>query len=54
MSWVVTRLRDEDVNRLRISLARISRLVDRQVAGEGMTRTQLSVLGTAARGKRSG
>jgi DNA-binding MarR family transcriptional regulator len=42
---------DDDVNRLRISLARISRLVDRQIAGDGMTRTQLSVLGTVARMK---
>ncbi|HEX8096229.1 MarR family winged helix-turn-helix transcriptional regulator [Jatrophihabitans sp.] len=39
----------EDVDRLRIALARIARLVDRQVSGEGMTRTQLSVLGTIAR-----
>ena len=37
------------VNRLRIALARISRQVDRQVAGEGMTRTQLAMLGTMAR-----
>lgn len=39
----------EDVDRLRIALARISRLVDRQVSGDGMTRTQLSVLSTIAR-----
>jgi DNA-binding MarR family transcriptional regulator len=39
----------EDVDRLRIALARIARLVDRQVSGDGMTRTQLSVLGTIAR-----
>jgi DNA-binding MarR family transcriptional regulator len=39
----------EDIDRLRIALARISRLVDRQVSGDGMTRTQLSVLGTIAR-----
>ena len=45
---------DDDVNRLRISLARISRLVDRQIAGDGMTRTQLSVLGTMARAKTLG
>jgi DNA-binding MarR family transcriptional regulator len=45
---------DDEVNRLRISLARISRLVDRQVAGDGMTRTQLSVLGTMAREKSLG
>ena len=39
----------EDVDRLRIALARISRLVDRQVSGDGMTRTQLSVLATVAK-----
>jgi DNA-binding MarR family transcriptional regulator len=39
----------EDVDRLRIALARIARLVDRQVSGDGMTRTQLSVLATVAR-----
>ncbi|HEX8768406.1 MAG TPA: MarR family transcriptional regulator [Jatrophihabitans sp.] len=39
----------EDVDRLRIALARIARLVDRQVSGDGMTRTQLSVLSTIAR-----
>ncbi|MEO6503568.1 MAG: MarR family transcriptional regulator [Jatrophihabitantaceae bacterium] len=39
----------EDVDRLRIALARISRLVDRQVSGDGLTRTQLSVLATVAR-----
>jgi DNA-binding MarR family transcriptional regulator len=39
----------EDVDRLRIALARIARLMDRQVSGDGMTRTQLSVLGTIAR-----
>ncbi|TQF75259.1 MarR family transcriptional regulator [Rhodococcus spelaei] len=32
-----------------MALARISRLVDRQVSGGGLTRTQLSVLGTVAR-----
>jgi DNA-binding MarR family transcriptional regulator len=45
---------EDDVNRLRIALARISRLVDRQTAGEGMTRTQLSVLGTIARQRALG
>lgn len=45
----MTRFGSEDVDRLRIALARISRLVDRQVSGGGMTRTQLSVLGTIAR-----
>jgi DNA-binding MarR family transcriptional regulator len=42
---------DDDVNRLRIALGRISRLVDRQVSGDGLTRTQLAVLGTVARAK---
>jgi DNA-binding MarR family transcriptional regulator len=45
---------DDDVNRLRIALARISRLVDRQVAGDGMTRTELSVLSTMARARSLG
>lgn len=39
----------EDVDRLRIALGRIARMVDRQVSGDGMTRTQLSVLTTVAR-----
>ena len=39
----------DDVNRLRVALARISRQVDLQVAGQGMTRTQLTMLGTMAR-----
>jgi DNA-binding MarR family transcriptional regulator len=38
-----------DVDRLRIALGRIARQVDRQVSGDGMTRTQLSVLATIAR-----
>jgi DNA-binding MarR family transcriptional regulator len=42
----------EEVDRLRMALGRISRLIDRQVRGDGMTRTQLSVLGTVGR-KRS-
>lgn len=42
---------DSDVNRLRVALGRISRLVDRQVAGDGLTRTQLAMLGTMAREK---
>ena len=37
-----------DVNRLRIAFGRISRTVDRQVSGDSMTRTQLSVLSTVA------
>jgi DNA-binding MarR family transcriptional regulator len=40
---------DDDITRLRMALGRISRLVDRQVRSDGMTRTQLSVLGTMAR-----
>jgi DNA-binding MarR family transcriptional regulator len=39
----------EDLGRLRAALGRISRLVDRQVSGDGLTRTQLSVLGMTAR-----
>lgn len=45
---------EDDINRLRIALGRISRTVDRKVAGDGMTRTQLSVLGTVSRAKRVG
>lgn len=45
----MTQFSSEDVDRLRIALARISRRVDRQVSGDGMTRTQLSVLATIAR-----
>jgi DNA-binding MarR family transcriptional regulator len=40
---------NEDVVRLRGALARIARSIDRQVSGDGLTRTQLSVLGTVAR-----
>ncbi len=43
-----------EVNRLRTALGRISRMVDRQVTGDGMTRTQLSLLGTLARQKAVG
>lgn len=39
----------DDLARLRIALARIGRTVDRQVRGDGLTRTQVSVLGTVAR-----
>lgn len=39
----------DEIARLRIALARISRFVDRQVSGDGMTRTQLSVLASTAR-----
>ncbi|MGW0043231.1 MarR family winged helix-turn-helix transcriptional regulator [Rhodococcus sp. NPDC003348] len=40
---------EDEITRLKIALARISRIVDRRVSGGGLTRTQLSVLGTAAR-----
>jgi len=40
---------DDDINRLRIAIVRISRQLSRQVPGEGMTQTQVSVLGTLAR-----
>lgn len=43
-----------DINRLRIALGRIARLVDRQVSGDGLTRTQLSALGTIARERHLG
>ena len=39
----------EDVARLRISLTRIARTLDREVEGGGLTRTQLWVLGTVTR-----
>jgi DNA-binding MarR family transcriptional regulator len=39
----------DNVARLRIALARTSRLLDRSVASGGLTRTQMSVLGTVAR-----
>lgn len=42
-------MNDDDVNRLRTAFGRIARTVDRQGAGESMTRSQLSVLGTIAR-----
>ncbi len=40
---------DDDVARLRIALARISRHLDRQARGDTLTRTQTSVLGTVIR-----
>jgi DNA-binding MarR family transcriptional regulator len=43
------RFTPDDITRLRISLARIAKLVDRQVSGEGLSRTQMSVLGTVVR-----
>lgn len=39
----------EDVTRLRVALARISRLLDRQSRGDSLTPTQASVLATVAR-----
>lgn len=39
----------DEITRLKIALARISRFVDKQVSGGGLTRTQLSVLGSVAR-----
>jgi DNA-binding MarR family transcriptional regulator len=39
---------EEDIVRLRAALARIARSIDRQV-GDGLSRTQLSVLGSVAR-----
>lgn len=39
----------EEVARLRVALARIARALDRQSRGHALTRTQASVLGTAAR-----
>lgn len=40
---------ENDVARLRVALARISRLLDRHSRGDALTRTQASVLGTVAR-----
>ena len=43
---------DDDVNRLRIALARISRLIDRRMTDDGgLSRSQLSVLGVVVRAK---
>ena len=42
-------LSEDEVTRLKTAMARISRFVDRRVSGDGLTRTQLSVLGTVAR-----
>ena len=39
----------EDVARLRTALARISRFLDRQSRGDGLTRSQASALATAVR-----
>jgi DNA-binding MarR family transcriptional regulator len=40
---------DDTVARLRMTLGRISRILDRQSAGAGLTKTQLSVLSSVAR-----
>jgi Transcriptional regulators len=40
---------DEHVARLRVTLARIARVLDRQTRGDALTRTQTSVLATVAR-----
>ncbi|HEY3736028.1 MAG TPA: MarR family transcriptional regulator [Jatrophihabitans sp.] len=40
------------INRLRIAVARIARQLDRQSTQDGMTRTQLNVLGSVSRAKR--
>ena len=45
---------DDDVNRLRIALGRISRTVDRETASEGLTRSTQSLLGTLARHRSLG
>ena len=46
---------DDDVNRLRIALGRISRTVEREVStDDGLTRSTLSLLGTLARHRTMG
>jgi DNA-binding MarR family transcriptional regulator len=45
---------DDDVNRLRIALGRISRTVDRETASDGLTRSTQSLLGTLARHRSLG
>jgi DNA-binding MarR family transcriptional regulator len=40
---------DADVDRIRIALGRTSRQLERATSDDGLTRTQLSVLGTVAR-----
>jgi len=45
----VTEIDADDVARLRIALARIARVLDRQSRGHTLTGTQASVLATAAR-----
>ncbi|MDQ2838942.1 MAG: MarR family transcriptional regulator [Actinomycetota bacterium] len=48
------RFADDDVARLRIALARISRVVDQKSSEDGLTRTQLSILGSVTRLKSIG
>jgi DNA-binding MarR family transcriptional regulator len=45
----VTEIDADDIARLRIALARIARVLDRQSRGQTLTGTQASVLATAAR-----
>ena len=45
---------DDDVNRLRVALGRISRTVEREVTTGGLTRTTMSLLGTLARHRTLG
>jgi DNA-binding MarR family transcriptional regulator len=45
-------LDEPTTNRLRIAFARIARRLDRQATQDGMTRTQLNVLGSVSRAKR--
>jgi DNA-binding MarR family transcriptional regulator len=45
----MTEFHDDEIARLRMALGRISRQLDRQVSEDGMTRTQLTVLGTIVR-----
>jgi len=47
---VPARFNKDDVGRLRGALVRIARSIDRQVPTEGLTRSQVWVLGTIARG----
>lgn len=46
---MMARVDVDDVARLRIALARTARWLDRNAAGDGLSRTQLSVLGSTAR-----
>lgn len=42
---------EDETNRLRVALGRITKTVERRSAGQILTRTQLSVLGTVARAR---